>query len=357
MPELSTPQPARHPDPTAKAQRLAYLIWERPDLDRAEAFLNAFGLVTVERTADALHLRAAAAAPFCYVVRRATAARFAGFALEVGGRAELEKLSRVNGASSIEPLSAPGGGAVVRLRDPSGFCVEAVHGQASYPALPVRHALIANTADAVPRVNGGQRPPVAPPDVLRLGHIVLEVADYQATSGWYTRHFGFIPSDVQVLPDGSPAVAFLRLDRGDVPSDHHTLALGQGFAPRFNHSAYEVVDLDAVGMGQRVLREKGYRHAWGIGRHLLGSQVFDYWNDPWGDKHEHYCDGDVFTADAPTGVSAASGASLSQWGPPLPASFIRPKASFANLADGIRHLYRSPDLSVRKLLMMARLTG
>ena len=52
----------------------------------------------------------------------------------------------------------------------------------------------------------------------------------------------------------------------------------------YNHSAYEVVDVDALGMGQRVLREQGYKHAWGIGRHILGSQLFDYWNDPCGQQ-------------------------------------------------------------------------
>ena len=139
-----------------------------------------------------------------------------------------------------------------------------------------------NSTDAVERVNGTQRPPVAPPEVIRLGHVVLELADYQATCAWYTQHFGFIPSDVQVLPDGSPAVAFMRLDLGDTPADHHTLALAQGFAPTHSHSAFELVDADAVGMGQRVLRERGWKHAWGIGRHILGSQIFDYWQDPVG---------------------------------------------------------------------------
>ena len=66
---------------------------------------------------------------------------------------------------------------------------------------------------------------------------MLERADYQATCAWYTRHFGFIPSDVQVLPDGSPAVAFMRLDLSNAPADHHTLALAQGFAPIYSRSA------------------------------------------------------------------------------------------------------------------------
>lgn len=355
MAELSTPQPARHPAPTAKATRLAYLVFERPDIERAKVFLEDFGLITAQQSADTVYLRAAEAAPFCYVLRQGEEARFAGLAFDVEARSDLEKLSRIAGASPIEKLATPGGGEVVRLRDPSGFAVEVVLGREAYAELPVRRALEANSASSTPRVNRGQRTPVEPPEVIRLGHVVLELADFQATCAWYTQHLGLIPSDVQVLSDGSPAVTFLRLDRGDTPSDHHTLALAQGFAARYNHSAYEVADLDAVGMGQRVLRKKGYTHAWGIGRHLLGSQIFDYWQDPWDAKHEHYADGDVFTSDVPIGVSSAGGEGLSQWGPPLPATFLRPAATLTNLGDAIRNTVQSPDLSLRKLLEMAKL--
>jgi catechol 2,3-dioxygenase-like lactoylglutathione lyase family enzyme len=354
---LTTPQPARQPSPTVKATRLAYLLWERPDLDRAGKFLLDFGMQVVERTADAIYLRGSAEAPFCYVVHRAPRARFVGLALEVASRADLELLSQVSGASEIESLRTPGGGEVVRLTDPSGFRVEAVFGQQRYAALPRRAALDHNTADAQARVNAAQRSPVAAPEVVKLGHVVLEVADYQQTCGWYTQHFGFIPSDVQLLPDGSPVVAFMRLDRGGVPSDHHTLAVAQGFAAGYSHSAYELVDADAVGMGQRVLRERGYRHAWGIGRHILGSQIFDYWQDPWGDKHEHYSDGDLFTADVPTGYHEVSREAMAQWGPPMPGSFTRPRLSPSAVATMLRNLWRSPDLSLGKLRALARLFG
>jgi len=31
-------------------------------------------------------------------------------------------------------------------------------------------------------------------------------------------------------------------------------------------------------MGHEYMRSQGsYKHIWGIGRHVLGSQVFDYW--------------------------------------------------------------------------------
>jgi hypothetical protein len=332
--ELSTAQPAKHPSPRTKASALRYLIFERPDLERVERFLTNFGLVVTARTDDALYLRGTAATPYCYRVKRAPRPRFVGFGLAVDSRAALEALALVEGAGPLEPSPHVGGGDCVVLTDPSGFTVEAIHGQAPAAELPA---------------DGCQ--------VIKLGHVVLEVADFQATCAWHTEHFGFIPSDVQVLPDGSPAVVFLRLDLGDTPTDHHTLAIAQGFMPAYSHSAYEVGDAAAVAMGQRILRERGWKHAWGIGRHILGSQIFDYWNDPWGDKHEHYCEGDVRAADQPMGVHPASREAMAQWGQPMPSSFTRPKLTPGNVAAMFRNLYRSPDLSVKKLLTLARLFG
>ncbi|MDR3418488.1 MAG: VOC family protein [Nevskia sp.] len=355
--KLTTAQPARHPNPTTRARALAYLVFDRPDLAQAERFLTDFGLRTVSRSSELLFLRGTGAAPFCYVVRKAARARFAGFGLQVAGLADLEALARLPGASPVEVMSWPGGGSKVRLTDPSGFRVDAVTGQTPVEVLAHRPAAAYNCADAPVRVDDTVRLPPAPAEVMRLGHVVLELADYQATCAWYTQHFGFIPSDVQVLPDGSPAVAFMRLDLGPTPADHHTLALAQGFAAAYSHSAYEVVDADAVGMGQHLLRQKGWKHAWGIGRHILGSQIFDYWQDPWGDKHEHYCDGDLFTADQPTGIHAASRQGMSQWGPLMPRSFTKPHLTPANLAALVRNLRRSPDLTVAKLRTLAALFG
>lgn len=355
--KLSTAQPARHPSPTTKALALAYLVFDRPDLDKAEYFLTDFGLQTVSRDGERLFLRSADAAPFCYVVQKANKARFRGFGLRVGSVSELLALSRLPGASAVEPSDFPGGGQRVRLTDPSGFDVHAIADQAVVAPLPPREPLALQSSLAVSRVNRTQRTPHSPTEVMRLGHVVLEVADYQATCAWYTEHFGFIPSDTQVFADGSPAVTFMRLDLGETPADHHTLALAQGFAPKYSHSAFELVDADAVGMGSRLLQEKGWKHAWGVGRHILGSQIFDYWQDPWGDKHEHYCDGDAFTAERPTGLYPVSREAMAQWGPPMPRSFTKPKLTPAAIVTIIHNLRRSPDLDLSKLQTLAKLFG
>jgi catechol 2,3-dioxygenase-like lactoylglutathione lyase family enzyme len=357
LPRLVTPQPARCAQPTVRATALSHLIFERPDLELAQRFLTDFGLQVVSSSADMLLLRGAGTTAYCYRVHRAAKARFVGFGLGVATSAHLQRLASVPGASSIQAAAYPGGGECVRLTDPSGFVVEAVCGQRPVTALESRGPLRFNLPGAKPRINDTQRPPSQPPEISKLGHVVLEVADYQATSAWYTQHFGFIPSDVQVLQDGSPAVTFFRLDLGDTPADHHALAMAQGFMPAYSHSAFEVVDADAVGMGQRILRERGWKHAWGIGRHILGSQIFDYWCDPWGARHEHYCDGDVFTAEQPVGVHAARRDAMAQWGQPMPGSFVRPQLTREALSALVRNLRRSPDVTLGKLVTLARLFG
>lgn len=60
---LATAQPARHRQPTVKAQALAHLIFERPDLQQAERFLADFGLQPAGKDATTLYLRGTGPAP------------------------------------------------------------------------------------------------------------------------------------------------------------------------------------------------------------------------------------------------------------------------------------------------------
>ena len=83
-------------------------------------------------------------------------------------------------------------------------------------------------------------------------------------------------------------MSFIRCDRGSTPTDHHTLAMTLGPRNRYVHSAYQVADLDALAAGGEYLREQGYHRSWGIGRHIEGSQIFDYWRDPDGFLVEHF---------------------------------------------------------------------
>jgi hypothetical protein len=88
-----------------------------------------------------LYLRATEATAYCYRVERAEHARFIGFGLAVQSLEDLEKLTRIPGASSVEKSEHPGKGYYVRLTDPSGFIVEAVCDQTPGKALAHRAPL------------------------------------------------------------------------------------------------------------------------------------------------------------------------------------------------------------------------
>ncbi|MCA6223593.1 MAG: VOC family protein, partial [Phenylobacterium sp.] len=188
-------------------------------------------------------------------------------------------------------------------------------GQAPAAAGSPAPEAVRNTAAARPRISSRVRVEAGPSRVVRLGHAVLEVSDFRASEAWYKSRFGLLTSDEVEAAPGAAIGAFLRCDRGATPTDHHTLFLLQGpGGPRFNHAAFEVENLDDLMRGHAHLKSDGRQAAWGVGRHILGSQVFDYWKDPWGHELEHWTDGDLFTAsDAPGKASFAELLGV-QWG-------------------------------------------
>jgi hypothetical protein len=84
------------------------------------------------------------------------------------------------------------------------------------------------------------------------------------------------------------------------------------------HAAFEVADLDDLMAGHDHLVAAGYSHQWGVGRHILGSQVFDYWLDPFGNEIEHWTDGDQFVAADGGGIASVPELMGVQWGMPMP---------------------------------------
>jgi hypothetical protein len=51
-----------------------------------------------------------------------------------------------------------------------------------------------------------------------------------------------------------------------------------------------------------------------IGRHLIGSQVFDHWRDPDGYLVEHFIDSDMFDCSIEPDCSPLTASGLRQWG-------------------------------------------
>lgn len=299
-----------------KVEDIAFVRFRAPDLAEMAGFLADFGLVA-EPAGAALYARGAGPAPFLHATERGEAG-FAGLGLRAASVTDLETLARAEGVE-VQPFDAPGGGQVVTLTDPDGHVVEVVAGQAAAPelALPARPPW--NSAADRPRQRAVKRTGVGAAHVVRLGHCVLNVSNFRASEAWYKDRFGFITSDEIALSPKFSIGAFLRCDCGDTPTDHHTLFLVQSpKGPGFNHAAFEVADLDDLMAGHDRLKAAGRTPEWGVGRHILGSQVFDYWRDPWGHTLEHWTDGDLFTAADGSSTATLQDLLAVQWGPPPP---------------------------------------
>jgi catechol 2,3-dioxygenase-like lactoylglutathione lyase family enzyme len=305
------------------------LEFEKPDLDRAERFAHAFGFATATRTADELQLRGAHADGPCVIIRRGRTSRYAGAAFKAADSEDLVRLADATGGR-ITNLPESIGGMVVDLTAPDGAGVRVVSDTHVLAELETQDPQTHNVGEDARRTNTTLRPPRAPAVVERLGHVVLQSTKYRKTLDWYLQHLGLIVSDFLYYEgqrESGPTMSFIRCDRGAVAADHHTLALTLGPTNRYVHSAYQVSDLDALAAGGEYLLDQGYYRSWGIGRHIQGSQIFDYWRDPDGFLVEHFTDGDMFDCTLEPGWAPMTASGLAQWGPPATKDFMGIKPS------------------------------
>lgn len=313
----------RSRNPAIKVADLAWLEFAKPDLARAELFAHAFGFATALRTDTELQLRGTDPGAPCVIIRRG-GTRFTGMAFTAAEDADLLRLADAAG-SRVRPLPESIGGSAVDLVDPGGLPVRVVSGTHPLAPLPAQSPHVLNVGHGIDRANATQRPPRVPASVQRLGHVVLQSAKYRAALDWYLDTLGMIVSDFQYFAgqrQRGPTMSFIRCDRGATPSDHHTLAMALGPVNRYVHSAYQVCDLDALAAGGEYLKDLGYQRSWGIGRHIQGSQIFDYWRDPDDFLVEHFTDGDMFDNTVAPGWAPFTASGLAQWGPPATADFL-----------------------------------
>jgi catechol 2,3-dioxygenase-like lactoylglutathione lyase family enzyme len=151
----------------------------------------------------------------------------------------------------------------------------------------------------------------------KLGHVVIGSVDQAATQQFFTEGIGFKTSDV--VPD---LAAFMRCS-----TDHHNVLVQQAPVNFLHHTSWQVDDVDDVGRGaMAMLAEHPERHAWGLGRHHIGSNFFWYLKDPAGNFSEYYSDMDCIVDDQLWTPGVFEGAkALYDWGPPPPPSFLQPE--------------------------------
>lgn len=304
---------------------IAYAVYDRTDLDVAERFYTDFGLKVAYRNDAEVAFRPAFERGYCYIARKADRPGMRAIAFTASERADLEAAAEFPEASPITPIEREGGGEKVMLTSPDGLPFEIVHGITPYPAIATRAALVLNNGSVKRRHGEFQRAPLEPAAVLRLGHVALLTNDFKRNYEWMKSRLGLLPSDIMYDDDkNNPLGAFMHMGGGGEWTDHHTLALFPDAEPRVHHFSFEIEDLDAQGLGHEWLQRRGWKPVWGIGRHVYGSQIFDYWFDPAGNIVEHFTDGDLVRPGSQPGYCPMDEESLFAWGPGMrPVDFVR----------------------------------
>lgn len=309
--------------PGIKVKDIAFGRLQAPDLDVMEEFLTNFGMARAARTADALYMRGTDPAHHIHVTHKGPA-KFVGLAWYAPTEAALKAAASLPGASGIETIDEPGGGRRVRLTEPNGYQIEVVYGIEPLPPISVHYQNVNSGVEPIKRAGDTMRLRKGPSQVKRIAHGVIASPDVSGTTKWFRENLGLIRSDDVYV--GSPENilgTFSRADCGDDYVDHHAFFCFKHEHAGLNHLSFEVHDIDDVFLGHEHLKRVGkYEHLWGIGRHLLGSQVYDYWADPWGRGHEHWADSDRLNVKNGGNLVPIEQGLASQWGEQPPEKFM-----------------------------------
>ena len=148
----------------------------------------------------------------------------------------------------------------------------------------------------------------------RLSHIAMFTSDVSRAVDFYTRAVG-----LRLADRSGEIIAFTYGRHG---SDHHLLAFLKGGGGGLHHSSWDLPSVEDLGLGNTQMREAGYNRHWGLGRHVLGSNYFNYVQDLFGQWWEYSAHIDYIEKDAKWSVADfASEDALYLWGPDLPSDF------------------------------------
>ena len=116
-----------------KVTDVAYARFRAPDLNTMETFLTDFGLEACLHAQKRRFICERVDPTTMFILRRWVDPAFIGMAFHAASEEDLRTLSQSPSASDVEGRDEPGGGKRVRLTDPNGFLVEAVHGIEQLP--------------------------------------------------------------------------------------------------------------------------------------------------------------------------------------------------------------------------------
>ncbi len=127
--------------------RLAYTVYQHADFESFRSFAKDFGFEQVGAFDSAVFFRGYGKDPFCYRAQQAPSGEpkaFVGAGFVARSQQDFDSACRLEGATVIDVSKWPGGGRMVRIKDPNGFFLEVVHGQTERN--PPAHGISAVTA-------------------------------------------------------------------------------------------------------------------------------------------------------------------------------------------------------------------
>lgn len=245
-------------------RRLSYVALDVADIDRSLAFYrDLVGLTVDRRQGDSIHLRCSEL-PQNLIIRRGNTPGLARVSFELESRADLDSAFAYLEAEGFAPtwLDAEEAaelqlGAALRFREPGcGLHFEFHADPALRGAFEAGHTAIA-----------------------RLGHLVLNVADFAAVQASLVGKLNFLISDH--VPG---KIAFLRAFPNRY---HHSFAILTGPADGYNHVNFMVSDIDDVGRAINRMKAADVPIVFGPGRHEPSGSIFLYFLDPDGMTTEY----------------------------------------------------------------------
>lgn len=282
-----------------------------PDLAEEARFLRAFGL-EVEATQEGLLLRAGGSSHVWGKVIAGERKRLEYVSLGCYAQ-DLEEIgAQIHAAGGVicTPHSA-GSSEGIWFRDFDGNLMQVkVSGKSMIDAKRRMEDMNvpSNTRGAPARsLAKGGRP-------TRLSHLALFTSDVSRALQFYTRAVG-----VKLADRSGDIIAFTYGRHG---SDHHLLAFLASVGGGLHHSSWDVPNIENLGLVNTRMRATGYGRHWGPGRHVLGSNYFNYVRDSFGQWWEASCHIDYIEKDAEWEVADfADEDALYLWGPDLPPDF------------------------------------
>ena len=304
---------------------VAYALFERRDPAASRSFYEQFGLTVVEDREDRVLFRGAEGRPVIFGLIQGESDRLARMGYELRSEADLERAAERFGVPAVPVEDMPGGGRRVEIEDCDGNRLDLLWGVEPVAELSLgREEVDLNTATNTRRKG---RFPIfedGPVPVLHVCHVIHCSNDPKRFADWYVENLGAYVSDVIEMPNGVPAIAFLRFPNGKEFVDHHNAGVALGEPNAVQHICFEVQDMDALFMGHRHLHAIHAQNDWGPLRHSVGGAVSDYWFDPVRLRVEHVTDSDVVNDEYPTQILPLSDKAAFQWaGQPMPEDFGR----------------------------------